>query len=184
MEKILKDTGLIKWLEKVDFDLAEDVLVGGCKYCGAKLHWCNFPRKARGVASWEWRYSFDCSQCRRRNTPMSVRFLGRRVYAGVVVVLMAAMQHGLNGRRVAALRKEIQIDVRTLKRWRKWWLETFVGGCFWKQARARFMPRLRETEMPFSLVEWFGATGCEGLVKLMRFIAPLTIGMDPGGLGM
>ena len=184
MEKILKDRGWIKWLEKVDLDLAEDVQVGGCKYCGAKLHCGNFPRKARGVACWEWRTSFDCSQCRRRNTPVSVRFLGRRVYAGVVVVLMAAMQHGLNGRRVAALRKELQIDVRTLKRWRAWWLETFVDGCFWKQARARFMPLLRETDMPLSLVERFSATSCEGLVKLMRFIAPITIGTDHGGLGM
>ena len=38
--------------------------------------------------------------------------------------------------------------------------------------------------MPLSLVERFSATSCEGLVKLMRFIAPITIGTDHGGLGM
>jgi len=184
MERLLKDEVLIKLLEKVDFELAEEVRGGGCKYCEAKLHCGDFPRKPRGVACGEWRYSFDCSQCRRRTTPVSVRFLGRRVYPGVVVVLVAAMMHGLNGRRVELLREELGIDIRTLKRWREWWLETFVGGCFWKQARARFMPLLREAEMPLSLVERFSATCCEGLVKLMRFLAPITIGKANGGLGM
>ena len=184
MEKILKDTGWIKLLEKVDQDLAAEVQGGGCKYCGAKLHCGNFPRQLGGIAFWAWRYSFDCSQCRCRTTPMSVRFLGRRVYAGVVVVLMAAMQHGLNGGRVEVLRKELKIDVRTLKRWREWWLGEFVKSPFWKVARARFMPLLRETDMPLSLVERFKATGCEGLVKLMRFLAPITIGADKAGLGM
>jgi hypothetical protein len=103
------------------------------------------------------------------------------VYAGVIVVLVAAMMNGLNGRRVESLRKELGIDVRTLKRWREWWLGEFVQGPFWKQARARFMPQVRETEMPLSLVERFEATCCEGLVRLMRFIAPLTIGPDNGG---
>jgi hypothetical protein len=46
------------------------------------------------------------------------------------------------------------------------------------------MPLLRETDMPLSLVERFKATGCEGLVKLMRFLAPITIGAANGGLGM
>ena len=115
---------------------------------------------------------------------MSVRFLGRRVYAGVVVVLIAAMQYGLNGRRVEVLRKELKIDARTLKRWREWWLGEFVQSPFWKVARARFMPLLRETEMPLSLVGRFSATCCEGLVKLMRFLAPIMIGKANGGLGM
>lgn len=184
VETILKDTDWIKLLEKGDQDLADEVQVGGCKYCGAKLYCCNFSRKPRGVAFWGWRYSFDCSQCRRRNTPVSIRFLGRRVYAGVVVVLVSAMQNGLNERRVEALRKELKIDVRTLRRWREWWLGEFVRSPFWKAARARFMPLLRATDMPLSLVDRFSATGCEGLVRLMRFLAPITIGSDNWGLGM
>ena len=41
--------------------------------------------------------------CRRRHTPPSVRFLGRRVYAGLVVVLVSAMHHGLKPERVQML---------------------------------------------------------------------------------
>jgi hypothetical protein len=47
--------------------------------------------------------SLCCSRdgCRRRMTPPSVRFLGRRVYLGAVLVLVSAMQQGsLPGRRV------------------------------------------------------------------------------------
>ena len=184
MEKILKDPALIKLLEKVDLELAKEARDGGCKHCEAKLHCGNYPRKSRGVPCWDERISFDCSQCRRRTTPVSVRFLGRRVYPGVVVTLVAAMMHGLNGGRVELLREELGIDIRTLNRWREWWLGEFVQSPFWKVARARFMPLLRETDMPLSLVERFKATGCEGLVRLMRFIAPITIGSDTGGLGM
>ena len=59
-------------------------------------------------------------RCRRRHTPPSGRFLGRRVYAGVVVVLVSAMIHGLKPQRVCGLREALGIDARTLERWRQW----------------------------------------------------------------
>jgi hypothetical protein len=55
-----------------------------------------------------------------------VRFLGRRVYAGLVVVLITTMIHGLKPGRVRRIRQTLQIDSRTLKRWRQWWLDSFV----------------------------------------------------------
>jgi hypothetical protein len=52
------------------------------------------PRAPRGAAegldaSWDSRRSFCCAVegCRRRSTPPSVRFLGRKVYVGAIVVL-------------------------------------------------------------------------------------------------
>jgi len=71
-----------------------------------------------------------------------VRFLGRRVYAGLVVVLMTTMIHGLKPGRIRRIREALQIDSRTLKRWRQWWLDNFVRSSFWKAGRARFMPPL------------------------------------------
>jgi hypothetical protein len=65
-----------------------------------------------------------------------VRFLGRKIYWGVVVVLMTAMQHGAKPTRVEILRERLGIDRRTLERWRTWWLVTFVESRFWKEARA------------------------------------------------
>jgi len=81
----------------------------------------DFARKPLGGPQWERRYSFYCAEedCRRRRTPESVRFLGRRVRAGLVIVLITAMIHGLKPARVRRIREASQIDSRTLKRWRQ-----------------------------------------------------------------
>lgn len=92
-------------LAKFDEDLALQLRAGGCR-CGGRLHSARYPRKPRGgpadlSASYEWRWSFCCAVdgCRRRVTPPSVRYLGRRVYLGVVVVLATAIEHGVSLRR-------------------------------------------------------------------------------------
>ena len=95
------------------------------------------------------------------------------------MVLLGAMMHGLKPKRVERLRQELGIDGRTLARWRVWWLENFVKSGFWKGARARFMPRLDEQIVPLSLVEAFGATRRDGMVKLLAFLSPISV---PGGL--
>ena len=183
MEKLLVDGRLFKLLEKVDDDLAEEALEGGCEYCGEeKLHRGDYKREPRGGPGWDKRRSFNCAKedCRKRKTPRSVRFLGRRVYIGVVVVLVSAMMHGVKPGRVERLRQELGIDERTLKRWREWWLETFVKSGFWKGACGRFMPPVDEKVLPLSLVEAFVANR-EGLLKLMKFLSPITV---PGRKGV
>ena len=150
------------------------------------LHSAKYKRKPRGpegVEGWDRRHSFCCEEegCRKRHTPPSVRFLGRRVYVSVVVVLVAAMMHGLKPNRVERLRQVLGIDVRTLERWRRWWLETFVRMDFWKGAKGRFMPPVDPKRLSLSLVEAFGAQHREGLVKLLEFLAPITV---PGRKGV
>lgn len=172
----------IPFLEKVDADLAEAERVKGCRYCDGKLHRANYKRKPRGVESWPdqpKRNSFCCHRegCRRRHTPPSVRFLGRRVYGGVVAVLLPAMVHGLKPERVRQIRErlDLQIDRRTLERWRQWWLGLFVGSSFWKEARARFMPPLCQKTLPLSLCLSFQVEERrDRLLDLLQFLAPLT----------
>lgn len=124
-QKHLADKELPPLLEKIDKDLAEAARSRGCFRCGAgKLHVSNFGRQPRGLPEgmdWDKRLSFCCDQdgCRRRVTPPSVRFLGRKVYAGFIVVLLAAMTHGLSADRVRRLREITGADSRTLKRWRE-----------------------------------------------------------------
>ncbi len=174
MDKLLKDADLIKLLNKVDADLAEQMRSEVCLNCHAKLHRDDYPRKPRWVESWDKRYSFTCSDCRKRHTPPSVRFLGRKVYAGIVVVLVSAMMHGPSAQRIGALHEALGIDLRTLKRWRRWWLEVFNKTPFWKGERGQFMPVLDDFLMPYGLVDSFHAEGREGLVKLLVFLAPIT----------
>ena len=187
MEKLSKDRLLIKLLDKADSDLAEEAAAEGCDHCGEeKLHHGDFKRKPRGGPQWDKRYSFCCAKegCRKRKTPPSVRFLGRKVYAGVVVVLVSAVMHGLKPKRVERLRDELGISQRTLERWRAWWLENFADSPFWKTARARFMPRLDEMRLPLSLVDAFHAKQRAGMARLLEFIAPITVPVRKGAIAM
>jgi hypothetical protein len=186
MDKLLRDGRLRKLLEHGDEDLALVCREGGCGLCGGALHSAKYERKPRGpegVEAWDRRHSFCCEEegCRKRHTPPSLRFLGRRVYVSVVVVLVAAMVHGVKPHRVERLRQVLGIDARTLERWRRWWLETLVRTDFWKGAKGRFMPPVDPRRLPLSLVETFGAQDREGLVKLLEFLAPITV---PGCQGV
>jgi hypothetical protein len=181
----LADQNLYKRLEEIDKDFAEEARENGCRLCGAVLHRADFDRSPRGgPAGWDKRLSFCCSRdgCRRRCTPASVRFLGRRVYPGFVVVLVSAMRHGLNDKRVQRLRQVLPtINRSTLQRWRQWWSETFVQSRFWQAQRARFMPPVCEATLARSLVQRFGIDldRPDRLLDLLRFLAPLTVPGTP-----
>ena len=175
-QKHLADQELYQLLEVVDGDLTEKARQKGCLFCPGKLHRSDYARKPRGGPQWELRFSLCCDQegCRRRQTPPSVRFLGRRVYAGLIVVLVSAMAHGLKPERVRRLREDLEIDRRTLQRWRQWWLATFVESSFWKEARARFMPPLCQQTLPLSLCLRFQIERRGRLRDLLKFLAPIT----------
>jgi len=185
----LADQAIPQFLEKVDFDLAETVHQGGCLHCSGKLHRAKYRRKPRGQPQQElegqkdvYRDSFCCDQdgCRKRHTPPSVRFLGRKVYWGFVVVLVSAMRHGLTPPRLKALRLSLGVSRRTVERWREWWLHTFVQSSFWKAARARFSRPLDSKTLPLSLCEVFKMEERrDRLLDLLKFLSPITTGSIP-----
>ncbi len=86
-------------LMAVDREIVARAAEEPCRDCGGPLHRGDYPRKPRGgllaagTAAWERRFSLCCGRdgCRHRATPPSVRFLGRRVYAGAVVILASAV---------------------------------------------------------------------------------------------
>ena len=100
-------------LEKCDAEWAEKCQQAGCLKCGGRLDRSDYRRKPRGgpeeakkVETWRDSFCCDVEGCRKRHTPPSVRFLGRKVYWGVVAVLMAAMQHGGQAGASGALARE------------------------------------------------------------------------------
>jgi len=107
-------------------------------------------------------------------TPPSVRFLGRRFYLGVVVVLAAAMLNGATPWRVRRLQQHLPISRRTLARWRAWWLVTFVRTPLWLAARSRWMPPVDEAQLPASLLAGFAGEAGAKLVACLRLLEPLT----------
>ncbi|MBN6743287.1 hypothetical protein JKG47_23050, partial [Acidithiobacillus sp. MC6.1] len=90
---LLHDPKIFQWLYRIDEALAEEARASRCA-CGGKWHRADYPRKPRGCLrdfrmQYASRFSFCCSHCRKRRTSPSVRFLGRRVYLALVVLLMA-----------------------------------------------------------------------------------------------
>ena len=168
-------------LLKIDGDLAAEVRAGGCPFCGGPLHSAVYPRKPRGGPTelsddYDVRQSFCCARegCRRRATPPSVRFLGRRVYLGAIVVLASAMQQGVTPTRASRLRELLGVSLRTLARWREWWKTAFVESAFWKVAKTFLSPAVLESGLPHSLLERFGPDEEERLVALLRFVRQLS----------
>jgi len=165
---------------KFDEDLAAVARAARCAKCGGRLDAANYPRKPRGATElpedYETKFSFCCATegCRRRNTPPSVRFLGRRVYLGAVVVLACAMQQGATPVRARRLRELLGVSLRTLARWREWWSEIFVESKFWKAAKVFFSPPVDESSLPLSLLDRFNPDEEERLAALLRFVKPLS----------
>jgi hypothetical protein len=126
-------------------------------------------------AAFESRLSFCCSRCRRRTTSVSVRFLGRRVYVGLVVVLCSARHAGQNT-AAASLCAALEIPMRTLQRWRRWWREDFMPTPLWQVMCARFMPPVCAERLPGDLLARLTGEATEALCRLLVFLTPITVG--------
>ena len=95
---------------------------------------------------------------------MSVRFLGRRVYLGLAVVLVSA-RHAGQIPAAARTAEALAIPIRTLERWRQWW----QAQC------ARFMPPVATHRLPGELLDRFAGQTAEPLLRLLLFLTPLTL---------
>lgn len=175
------------FLFSVDQDLAEACRQQACP-CGGRLHRANYPRSPRGrpdhlAEQYNSRLSFCCDRdgCRKRVTPPSVRFLGRKVYLAATVVLVAAMQQGPSPQRVGELSRLFGADRRTIARWQVFWREHFPQTPFWKVARGRLAAVVEITDLPLSLFDAFFRSDnpSQNWVNLLRFLSAITITGPP-----
>jgi len=177
---LLADGRLYELLQRVDEDLAAEHRALGCPHCGAVLHSARYRRKPRGfaglAAEYGWRLSLCCARegCRKRATPPSLRFLGRKVYLGAVVVVVSALRCGVTPTRARYLQERVGISPRTLMRWRKWWCEELIATPFWRAACAALMPPVEHSELPASLLERFAGAAGDRLISALRWMSPLT----------
>jgi hypothetical protein len=177
---LLADGRLYELLQRFDEDLAAEHRAGGCPCCGSVLHSARYRRKPRGFAGlnseYDWRLSFCCARegCRTRTTPPSLRFLGRKVYLGAVVVLVSALRCGVSPARMRYLGQRVGVNRRTVMRWRQWWCEELIATAFWRAAAGRLMPPLEHGELPASLLERFAGAAQDRLISLLRWISPIT----------
>lgn len=182
--RFVRDARIWTLLLGIDRDLADSGRRSPCPHCGSVVHRANYPRKPRGAPDglspeFSLRLSNCCSaeDCRRRVPPPSVRFLGRRVYLGVVVALITALRQGPTPSAARTLSSELGADRRTIERWRIWWTEVFPSTRFWRAARARFMPVVDERALPASLLDRFDRPDpVHRFRQLMVFLSPMSSG--------
>jgi hypothetical protein len=182
-QAVLADAKFHAQLLVFDRDLSASARAAGCRRCGGTLHSAQFPRKPRGGPAgldkeYDRRFSFCCAAdgCRKRTTPPSLRFLGRKVYLATVVTLISAMLHGTTAARLARLSVVPGIDRRTIARWRAWWVSTFADSAFAPVARAALVPPVDIAGLPISLLDRFAGGIEQRLTALLRFLRPLTGG--------
>lgn len=182
IEEILRDTRFYQLLLEFDRQIADAAHALACRECGAKLHWGCFARKPRAVPpglgpEHVLRFSLCCAKdgCRTRETPSSLRFLGRKVFLGAMVVLISAMRSGLNPARMKRLKALLGVSRRTVARWGDWWRSVFTDSAFWRAHRA-LVPMASSADLPASLLQSFDGAIERQLVLLLRFLAPITTG--------
>jgi len=86
----------------------------------------------------------------------------------------SARQAGQNT-AAAGLCAALEVPLRTLARWRQWWRDDFMQTPLWQAERARFMPPVGAARLPVGLLERFSGAPAEALVRLLAFLAPLTV---------
>lgn len=148
-------------LLQCDEELAAEARARGCE-CGGALHAARYARKPRGGPEtlgpeMNVRFSFCCATegCRRRVTPPSLRFLDRKVFFSVVVLLVPVLRDGPTPVRMRRLCEHFQVSERTVKRWIRFWRETFPTSRTWQAARRWFATPVKTEALPGSLVEAF-----------------------------
>lgn len=180
-----EDVQFCALLVAFDEQITERVREGGCPQCGGRLDRADYPRKPRGggvsaaAEQWDRRFSLCCARegCRRRATPPSVRYLGRRVYAELVVLVVCA--RALAAETSPAPGEPPAVPRRTVRRWLSWWRTAFTASALWTELRARLVPTLEPSRLPASLLERFALPSA--LWDAARLLAPLTTRSVPDG---
>jgi hypothetical protein len=174
---VLQDPAFFLFLLRIDEEFATQTRLARCRHCSGVLHVADFPRKPRGcpaavVPQYSRRFSFTCGQCEQRATAASVRFLGRRVYVAVVLML-SSPPRGLSARQLC---NQLNVPIRTLLRWRRWWTAEFLRTPFWQAARGRFIPPIPGAQLPLSLLDRFEVSRpSDRLAQALRFLSPLSV---------
>lgn len=175
------------WIEltAADAKIAEQVRRQGCPWCGGTLHQANYPRKPRPWLgehdeAYCCRFSFCCAQegCRRRATPPSMRFFGRRVYVGAMVIWAVVVL------LAKAAKSWAVVPSRTVARWWRWWQREFVSSECFRALSGRLLPPVEVGRLPAVLLERFEGGGRQRIRQLLLQLLPLTTASSRSPISM
>jgi len=180
--KLICDDKFHGILFKIDQELAQEAESSDCPYCYHQLHHADYPRSPNGIPAnqrhhYEHRFSFCCSKCRKRVTPETVRFFGRRWYPAAAFLLVCILHLGITDKRIEQIKRHLGIRVNKLtwERWRLWWQDAFELTLFWKQAKGHLSKQpASKFLIARSILRIFSGSLSDKMLHLLRFLSPLT----------
>jgi hypothetical protein len=174
-------------LTAIDEAIVQSAAAEPCRDCGGPLYRGDYPRKPRSglvgqlTEAFDRRFSLCCGRegCRRRATPPSVRFLGRRVYVGAVVILASVV--ALAASVVREAERRTGVPARTTRRWLRWWRGPFTATGPFCELSARLLPAVSRSALPTAILERLDGDPVTCISKFLGWLAPLTTGSSPDG---
>ncbi len=179
---LLTDARFHNSLFDLDRLIAEQVRQEQCRLCHGNLHQSHFPRKPRGVPEdtdpdYSIRFSYCCGTegCRKRFTPPSMRFLSRKVYSSVVIILIFLLKPETDESRIEKLNTLLgtTLSAETLRRWRHFWTKDIPQTHTWRRLA---FSSTHAQNLPVSLLALFEQAGEQALIMGLKLILPLTAG--------
>ena len=152
-----------------------------CRFCGGPLYRGDYARKPRGglvvavaAEAFTRRFSLCCGRegCRRRATPPSVRFLGRRVYVGAIVIVASVV--ALAQKSASAMTRSTGVPARTTRRWLRWWRGPFVATPVFVELAGRLVPAVDRRYLPTSILDRLSADASARVQRMLGWLAPIT----------
>jgi hypothetical protein len=186
VDEVAFDVEFFSLLTQKDEQITACVAAEMCPKCCGPLHRSDYERKPAGALiapageASVTRFSLCCGRegCRKRATPPSLRFLGRRVYLGVVVILASLV--GQARAKAAELRRQTGVPPRTVRRWLSWWQGLFLSTEVFVAIRARLIG-VDVDEVPSSIVEQLPGSRTSRMLTMLSWLLPLTTGSVADG---
>jgi len=176
----LKNKSLFNHLYSIDKKIAEQYRQMSCPYCSGPLHFANYLRKPRGEpegVSEECfiRFSLCCGKegCRRRVMPPSCRFMGRKVYWYVVILVILSDWYN-KATNIFKLSKLFGVSRNTIDRWIVFYQDVFPSSPQWQLIRGQVAASIKNNELPANLVNYFlSFKSCtkDALVSCLKFLS-------------
>lgn len=164
----LFQSSFIQKLQKYDEDTMLAAKERGCPHCAGVLDRADYRRKPRCPLDalpegFSVRYSLCCREdgCRRRLTPRSIRFFGRRVYWSVAILLISAQ-----------LLFQSQIENRTVRRWKTFWDKGFLDSAEWRRARGAILMMDQAAGSLMGVLSASSPQSHQSLIRLLHLITP------------
>jgi hypothetical protein len=101
--------------------------------------------------------------------------MGRKVYLGVLITLICALEQGLTPRRRARLVDELDLWPQTFARWQRWWRAQVPATKHWQSLRARLMPMPDIGTLPDALLSQLSGDDLSSrIIRFAQLMMPLS----------